>query len=114
MHMVLRKIELQWELQKDIQAYKLSRREDLPEVPNLAIPEHNKDAKRQVEEVVLWEQVPPGPGVPHTMMIKKDKWKHWCPHHHKWTLHTPEECRIQPVSDGHQGLAPNGVQWENF
>jgi hypothetical protein len=25
-----------------------------------------------------------------------------------------EECRIQPVPDGHQGLAPNGVQRENF
>jgi hypothetical protein len=107
-------IELQRELQKDIQAYKLSRLEDLLTVPDLAILKHNKGAKRQVEEVVLWEQVPPGPGVPHKMVTKKGKWKHWCPHHHKWTQHPPEECRIQPVPDGHQGVAPNGVQRENF
>ena len=43
--------ELQRELRKDIQGYKLSRREDLPKVPDLDIPKHNKDAKRQVKEV---------------------------------------------------------------
>ena len=107
-------IELQWELQNDIQAYKLSRLKDLLTVPDLTILKHNKGAKLQVEDVLLWEQVPPGTGVPHTMVTKKGKWRQWCPHHHKWTQHPPEECRIQPVLDGDQGVAPNGVQRGNF
>jgi hypothetical protein len=124
--------KLQRELQKEIQAYKLSRLQDddvssnvsntgtknkAPHtlaVPDQAIQKHNKGTKRQVEDVVLWERVPPEPGVPHTMVTKRGKWRHWCPHHHKWTQHTPDKCRIQPVLDGDQGLALNGVKRENF
>ena len=47
-------IELEQELQKDIQDYKLSRLEDLLTVPDLTILKHNKGAKRQVKDVVLW------------------------------------------------------------
>jgi hypothetical protein len=88
--------KLQRELQNYIQAYKLSRLQDddiSSGVSNSGT--NNKGTTRQVEDVVLWEQGPPGPGVPHTMVTKKGKWKHWCPHHLKWTKHTPEECRIQ-------------------
>jgi len=84
-------INFQRELQKDIQDYKLTNLQDLLTAPNQAIPKHNKGAKRQVEDVVLWEQVSPGPGVPHTMVTKKGKWKHLCPHHHKWTQHTTDK-----------------------
>ena len=60
-------IKLQRELQKDIQDYKLANLQYLLTEPDQAIPKHNKGAKLQVEDVVLWERVPPGPGVPHTM-----------------------------------------------
>ena len=126
------KSKLQRELQKDIQAYKLSRlqyddassyvsntgtKNEAPHtlaVPDQAIQKHYKGTKRQVKDAVSWERVPPGPGVPHTMETKSGKWRHWCPHHHNWTQHTPEVCIIQPVLDGHQGVAPNGVQRGNF
>ncbi len=107
-------IKIQWELQKDIQDYKLTNLQDLLTEPDQTIPKHNKGAKRQVEEVVLWEQVPPGPGVPHTMVTKKGKWRHWCPHHHKWTQHIPTECKIQPVLDKHHKVAPNLKKGGNF
>ena len=124
--------KLQQELQKDIQAYKLRRLQDddtnsdvsntgtkneAPHtltVPDQAIQKHNKGAKRQVGDAVLWERVPPGPGVLRTMVTKCGKWRHWCPHHQKWTQHPPDECRIQPVLDGDQGLALNGLKRENF
>jgi len=106
-------IKLQRELQEEIQDYKLGSREDLLTVLDLAIPKHNRGAGRQFEDEVLWERVPPGPGVPHTMVTNKGKLRHWCPHHHKWTQHTPEECRVQPVLDGHHWMAPNGVQRDN-
>ena len=76
-------IKLQRELQKDIQDYKLTNLQDLLTAPNQAIPKHNKGAKRQVKDVVLWERVPTGPGAPNTMMTKKGKNRHWCPCHHK-------------------------------
>ncbi len=82
-------IKLQRELQKYIQDYKLTNPQDLLTAPNQAIPKHNKGAKRQVKDMTLWEQVPPGPGMPHTMVTKKGKWRHWCPCHHKWTQHLP-------------------------
>ena len=107
-------IKLQRELQKDIQDYKLTNLQYLLTEPDQAIPKHNKGAKRQVEDVVLWERVPPGPGVPHTMVTKKGKHRHWCPHHHKWTQHTPKECKIQPVLDKHHKVAPNGEEKESF
>ena len=124
--------KLQRELQKDIQAYKLSRLQDddassdvsntgtkneAPHtlaVPNQAVQKDNRGTKRQVEDVVSWERVPPGPGVPHTMVTKRGKWRHWCPHHQKWTQHTPDECRIQPVLDGDLEVALNGVQRKNL
>ena len=107
-------IKLERELQEDIQDYKLGSREDLLTVPDLAIPKHNRGAGCQFEDEVLCERVPPGPGVPHTMTTKKGKLRHWCYHHHKWTQHTPEECRVKPVLDGHHCVAPNGVQRNNF
>ena len=64
--------KLQWELQNDIQDYKLSRLQDddiSSGVSNTGT--NNKGAKRQVKDVVLWERVPPGPGMPHTMVTKK-------------------------------------------
>ena len=69
-------IKLQRELQKDIHDYKLAKPQYLLAEPDQAIPKHNKGAKRQVEDVVLWERVPPGPGVPHTMVTKKGKHRH--------------------------------------
>ena len=54
-------IKIQRELQEDIQAYKLSHLQDLLTVPDQAILKHDKGAKHQVEDVVLWERVPPGP-----------------------------------------------------
>jgi len=107
-------IKLQRELQKEIQDYKLTNLQYLLTEPNQAIPKHNKGAKRQVKDVVLWERVPLGPGVPHTMVTKKSKYRHWCPHHHKWTHHTPKECEIQPVPDEYHKVAPNGEKGENF
>ena len=107
-------IKLQRELQKDIQDYKRTNLQYLLTEPNQVIPKHNKGAKRQVEDVVLWERVPPGPGVPHTMVTKKGKHRHWCPHHHKWTQHTPKECKIQPVLDEHHKVTPNGEEKKNF
>ena len=91
--------KLQRELQKDIQAYKLCRLQDDDDssdvsstgtknetphtlaVPNQAVQKHNKGAKCQVGDAALWERVPPGHGVPHTMVTKRGKWRHWCPHH---------------------------------
>ena len=119
---------LQLELRKDIHAFKLSRLQDddtssdmtntweahLVTVPNQVVREHNRGKKRQVKDAMLWKQVPPGPGVPYTMTTMQGKSMHWCPHHHKWTLHPPNKCRIQPVLGGDQGLALNGVQRENF
>ena len=107
-------IKLQRELQKDIQDYKRTNLQYLLTEPNQVIPKHNKGAKRQVEDVVLWERVPPGPGVPHTMVTKKSKHRHWCPHHHKWTQHTPKECKIQPVPDECHKVAPNGEEGKTF
>jgi hypothetical protein len=48
------------------------------------------------------------------MVTQLGKKKHWCPHHCLWTKHPPDACRIQPVLDGDQGVALNGVQRENF
>jgi hypothetical protein len=107
-------IKLQRELQKDIQDYKLNDLQYLLTEPGQVIPKHNKGAKRQVEDVVVWERIPLGPGVPHTMVTKKCKHRHWCPHHHKWTQHTPFECKIQPVLDEHYKVAPNGEGKESF
>jgi hypothetical protein len=107
-------IKLQRELQKDIQDYKLADLQYLLSEPDQVIPKHNKGAKRQVEDVMVWERVPPGPGVPHTMVTKRGKHRHWCPHHHKWTQHTPKECRIQPVLDKHHKVAPNKKGKESF
>ncbi len=107
-------IKLQREIQKEIQDYKLAEPQYLLAEPNQAIPKHNKGAKRQVEDVVVWERVPPGPGVPHTMVTKKGKHRHWFPHHRKWTQHTPKECKIQPVLDKHHKVAPNGEERESF
>jgi hypothetical protein len=106
--------KLQRELQKDIQDYKLGNLADLLTATDLSVPRHNRGTKRELDDVVLWERVPPGPGVPHKMMTKKGKVRHWCPHHHKWTQHSPEECRAQPVLNGHRWVAPNGVQRNNF
>jgi len=106
--------KLQRELQKDIQDYKLCNLADQLTATDLSVLRHNKGTKRELDNVVLWERVPPGPGVPHTMMTKKGKVRHWCPHHHKWTQHSPEECRAQSVLDGHQWVAPNGVRSNNF
>ena len=82
-------IKLQLELQKDIQDYKLTNLQDLLAEPNQAIQKRNKGAKRQVKEVVLWEQVQPGSRVPHTILTKKGKWRHWCPRHNKWIQDPP-------------------------
>jgi hypothetical protein len=106
--------KLQRELQKDIQDYKLCSLADRLTSIDLSVPRHNRGTKRELDDVVLWERVPPGPGVPHTMMTKKGKVRHWCPHHHKWTQHSPEECRAQSVLDGHRWVAPNGVRSNNF
>ena len=107
--------KLQRELQKDVQAYKLSRFQDddassdvsstgtkneTPHtlaVPDQAVQKHNRGTKRQVKDAVSWERVPPGPNVPHTMMTKSGKCGHWCPHHNQWTQHIPDKCGIQPV-----------------
>ena len=123
---------LQRELQNNIQAYKLSHLQDddvssgvsntgtknkamsLLAVPDQAIKKDNKGTKRQVGDAESWGQVPPGPGVPHTLMTKRGKCRHWCPHHHKWTQHPPVECRFQAVPDGDQGVALNGEQKKNF
>jgi hypothetical protein len=99
---------------QDIQDYKLGNLEDLLTATDLSVPKHDRSTKREVDYVVLWERVPPGPGVPHKMMTKKGKVRHWCPHHHKWTQHSPEECRAQPVLDGHHWMASNGGQGNNF
>ena len=107
-------IKLQRELQKDIQDYKLGNLEDLLTVPDPSVPKHDRSTGREFDDVVLWERVPPGPGVPHKMMTKKGKLRHWSPHHHKWTQHPPKECRAKPVLDGHHLVAPNGVQRNNF
>jgi hypothetical protein len=106
--------KLQRELQKDIQDYKLGNLADLLTANDLSVPKHDRGTKREFDDVVLWERVPPGPGVPHKMMTKNGKVRHWCPHHQKWTQHSPEECRAQPVLDGHHWMAPNGVQRNNF
>jgi hypothetical protein len=106
--------KLQRELQKDIQYYKLSNLKNLLTATDLSVPKQDRGTKRELEELVLWERVPPGPGVPHTMVTKKGKVRHWCPHHHKWTQHPPEECRAQPIYDGHRWVAPNEVQRNNF
>jgi hypothetical protein len=106
--------KLQRELQKDIQDYKLGNLADLLTVTDLSTPRHNRGTKRESDDVISWERVPPGPGVPHKMMTKKGKVRHWCPHHHKWTQHPPEECRAQPVFDGHHWVAPNKAQRNNF
>ena len=124
--------KLQWEFQNDIQAYKLSRLQDddvssgvsntgtknkamyTLAVPDQAIKKDNKGTKRQVGDAESWVRVPPGPGVPHTLMTKRGKRRHWCPHHHKWTQHPPVECRFQAVPDGDQGVALNGEQKKNF
>jgi hypothetical protein len=106
--------KLQRELQKDIQDYKLGNLADLLTATDQSIPRHNRGTKRELDDEVLWERMPPGPGVPHTMMTKKGKVRHWCPHHHKWTQHSSEECRAQSVLDGHRWVPPNGVQSNNF
>ena len=124
--------KLQQELHRDIHAYKLSRLQDddvssdlsntgtgkgaphMATVPNRVVQGPNRGTKRQVEEASFWQPVQPEPGVPHTMVAKRGKGRHWCPQHHKWTLHTPDECKIQPVPDGDQGVAPKGGPKENF
>ena len=119
---------LQLELWKDIHAFKLSRLQaddsssdmtntweaHMVTVPDRFVQKHNRGTKHQFNGATLWEQVPPGPGMPHTMTTMQGKPMHWCPHHHKWTLHPPDKCRIQPVPDEDQGVALNGVQRENF
>ena len=65
--------KLQRELQKDIQDYKLSNLEDLLTVTDPPIPKHDRSTGREFEDVVLWERVPPGPGVPHTMVTKRSE-----------------------------------------
>jgi hypothetical protein len=99
--------KLQRELKKDIQDYKLSNLENLLTATDLSVPKQDRGIKREFDNVVLWERVPPGPGVPHQMMTKKGKVRHWCPHHHKWTQHSPEECRDKLVLDGHHWMAPS-------
>ena len=79
-------------------------------VPDQVVQEHNGGTKRQVEDAILWPRVPPGLGVPHTMVTKRGKWMHWCPHHHHWTVHPPAECRIRPDTDGDQGVANKRAQ----
>jgi hypothetical protein len=106
--------KLQRELQKEIQDYKLGNLEDPLTANNLSVPKHDRGTKREFDDAILWERVPPGPGVPHKMWTKKGKVRHWCPHHQKWTQHTPKECRAQPVLDGHNWMAPNGVRRNNF
>jgi hypothetical protein len=106
--------KLQRELQKDIQDYKLGDLADLLTATDLSVPRHNRGTKRELDDVVLWERVPPGPGVPHKMVTKKGKVRYWCPHHHKWTQHSPEECRAHPMFDGHRWVAPNKTQRNNF
>ena len=120
--------KLQLELREDIHAFKLISLQDddaisdvfntwethMVAVPDRGVREHNRGTKRQVKDAMLWKQVPPRPGLPHTMTTKQGKWMHWCPHHHIWTVHTPNKCKIQPVLGGDQGVALNGVQRENF
>ena len=83
-------------------------------VPNRVVQEHNRGSKRQVEDALLWTQVQPEPGKTHTKETKQGKWVHWCPHNHQWTLHNPDECRIQSDPDRDQGVALKGAQKENF
>ncbi len=49
-------IKLQRELQKDIQDYKRTNLQYLLTEPDQVIPKHSKGAKRQVEDVVVWER----------------------------------------------------------
>ena len=119
---------LQLELQRDIHAFKLSRLQDddasndmtntwgahMVTVPYQGVREHNRGAKRQVNNALLWKRASPRPGAPHTMTTMQGKCRHWCPHHRKWTAHTPYKCSIQSVLDGDQEVARNGVQGENF
>jgi hypothetical protein len=106
--------KLQRELQKDIQDYKLCSLADRLTATDPSALRHNKGTKRELDDAVLWKRVPPGPGVPHTMMTEKGKVRHWCPHHQNWTQHTPEECRIQPVLGEHHKVASNGMRSNNF
>jgi hypothetical protein len=106
--------KLQRELQKDMQDYKLCSLADRLTSIDPSVPRHNRGTKRELDDVVLWERVPPGPGVPHTMMTQKGKVRHWCPHHNKWTQHSPDECRAHPVIDGHRWEPPSKIPRNNF
>ena len=41
-------------------------------VPDRAVQEHNRGTKLQVEDAIVWKQVPPGIGVLHTMVTKQE------------------------------------------
>ena len=50
-----------------------------------------KDGKKKDDNTWAWKEVPPKEGQKHTKKFKK-KTYHWCPHHNKWTIHTPQQC----------------------
>ena len=50
---------------------------------------NNKDNKW------AWKSVKPKTGQAHSKTVD-NKHYHWCPHHNKWTLHKPSECRLNP------------------
>jgi hypothetical protein len=40
-----------------------------------------------------WEWIPPEDKEPKVKQVGKKTW-HWCPHHEKWTIHKPENCKL--------------------
>jgi hypothetical protein len=61
--------------------------------PTETIQERNNKRQKIDDKKWAWKQVAPKTGTPHTME-KNKKTYHWCVKHAMWTIHRPEECRL--------------------
>ena len=45
-----------------------------------------------MENLPTWMSVPPKSGEKHSKTVESKDY-HWCPHHNRWTMHRPSECK---------------------
>jgi hypothetical protein len=46
----------------------------------------------RMENLPTWMSVPPKSGEKHSKSVESKDY-HWCPHHNRWTMHRPSECK---------------------